>query len=144
MSCQRFRGRTLSLSSKDQPTARRRFFAWKTRALDTGEISALAGLQKPAGDPPSARAWFIENVANSDVKTLNEVKRLTSLIEGRRKETSRSLASNARPSSTSPPNLTLSEGLYTTRKSACTPSLGLTYVKEMVERSETADTSLTR
>jgi hypothetical protein len=59
-------------------------FSWKTRgqyALDHGGVSALAGLQKPRGDHESVKAWFLENVANDEVKTLNEIRRLSSLVE---------------------------------------------------------------
>lgn len=59
-------------------------FSWKTRgqyALDHGMISAFAGLQKPPGDHESVKAWLLKNVANDGVKTLHEIRRLSSLVE---------------------------------------------------------------
>lgn len=61
-----------------------RLFSWKTRgqyALDHGAICALAGLQKPRGGHEAVGPWLLENVANRGVKTLNEIHRLTSLLE---------------------------------------------------------------
>jgi hypothetical protein len=61
-----------------------RLFSWKTRgqfALDHGKISAMAGLQKPKGSFPEVKTWFLDNVASDNVKMLNEVKRLASLLE---------------------------------------------------------------
>ncbi len=59
-------------------------FSWKTRgqyALDHGGISAFAGLQKPRGGHEQVKTWLLENVANDGVKTLNEIRRLSSLVE---------------------------------------------------------------
>lgn len=59
-------------------------FSWKTRgqyALDGGSISALAGLQKPPGSPEFVSSWVMENVANDRVKCLNQINRITSLVE---------------------------------------------------------------
>lgn len=61
-----------------------RLFSWKTRGqydLDGGAICALAGLQKPRGGHEAVRPWVIENVANREVKALNEIHRLASLLE---------------------------------------------------------------